>query len=179
MRAVLLSAVFLALWQGPALAQPISTNAAPQQNTADSGSTGNLDALIASAAREPTDVILEMSLRLFQNGRQDDGVFWYYVGQLRGRMEAETNSNAAETYGAVFATMGSAINEYAFGDVEKLAATMDRVLAWDDAHPFERIDPAVRTKQRAGLTQLRAYVLAHRDEIHKSRAASGLPNAQN
>lgn len=137
---------------------------------------GDLDELLATLDKEPGYAAIMASQRLAGEGRDDEAVFWYYVGQLRGRMEAETDSTAAQAYGAIFASVGPAINEYAAGDVDKLVATLDKVLAWDEAHPPEGIDPKVRAKQRKGLKDLRDYTLAHKKDVQKSRAKRGLPN---
>jgi len=35
----------------------------------------------------------------------------------------------------MMSAMGPPINQYAFGDIKALIATIDRVIAWDDATP--------------------------------------------
>ena len=135
-----------------------------------------VDQVIAGIDKQPGLTAILLSERLFAANRPDDAVFWYYVGQLRGRMEAASDSDAAQAYGAIFATFGPVINEYAAGNVDKLAATIDRVLAWDAAHPAAHTTSGVREKERQGLADLRTYFLKNKDQVRAERAKNGLPN---
>jgi TPR repeat protein len=135
-----------------------------------------VDQVIAGIDKQPGLTAILLSERLLAANRPDDAVFWYYVGQLRGRMEAASDSDAAQAYGAIFATVGPMINEYAAGDVDKLAATIDQVLAWDAAHPPAHIVSSVREKERQGLADLRTYFLKNKDQVRAERAKNGLPN---
>jgi hypothetical protein len=166
---VVLALTLPALWCGPGSAE--------DRNMQDTQSHESLDTRIKNAAHEPAYVILRSSAELFRNGRRDEGVFWYYVGQLRARIEGMSDQRRGEAYSAVFETIGPQINAYAFGDIDKLAATMDRVLAWDNEHPLENADPAHRAQVRDGLVKLRTYLVEHKDEIRNTRAAQGMANS--
>jgi hypothetical protein len=139
--------------------------------------TSDLNTLVERADGLPTEEILELSVQLFNTGRRDEGVFWYYVAQLRGRMEMATNRDAEVAYGAVFASTGPMFNEYAGADISKYTATMDRVLAWDDAHPMPGVSAELRDKTRAGLSSLRDNIRAHAEDMRTTRAGNGLPNS--
>lgn len=55
-----------------------------------------------------------------------------------------------------------------------MIATIDRVIAWDDAHAD---DYARREAAIAGLKRMRSDVLARQDEIRRTRSEKGLPNS--
>jgi hypothetical protein len=124
--------------------------------------------------------------KLFAAGKKDEAVFWFYAGQLRYRVYLLVNKNKLDPSGdpAVFASLseeiGRPLNEYAFGDIPKLASTIDAVLAWDRSHS-NALTP--REKYRSeydqivtGLTQMRDEVVRKADSIRKTRAANGLEN---
>jgi hypothetical protein len=72
--------------------------------------------------------------------------------------------------------MGPPINQYAFGDIPALVATIDRVIAWDDNHADDYATRSARDEVKAGLRKMRADVLARQDEIRRTRSQNGLPN---
>src|SRR5689334_9712989 len=58
------------------------------------------------------------AIRLFDQGKKDDAVFWFYVGQLRWRFYLKANPNLDPSgdpaaLGALNATIGPTINGYA------------------------------------------------------------------
>ena len=119
---------------------------------------------------------------LWESGKKDDAVLWYYIGQVRARAYVAGHPKLDPTgepaaIGAIFATMGPPINQYAFGDIAGLAATIDRALAWDESHPdnFTPKSPE-RDKVVNGLRTMKVEILATADDIRKSRAAKGLEN---
>ena len=125
------------------------------------------------------------ALKLFQAGKRDEAVFQFYLAQLRFRIYVKARPDLAPSgepalLASLNQTVGRPINEYAFGDVPKLAETISRVLAWDEEHE----DPAtpkaqhaeVRAEVRSGLEILRSHILSHPSEIRSQRRANGLPN---
>jgi hypothetical protein len=131
-------------------------------------------------------VFYVLSEKLFAAGKKDEAVFWFYAGQLRYRVYLLVNKDKLEPSGdpAVFASLseeiGRPLNEYAFGDIPRLAKTIDAVLAWDRTHS-NTLTP--RKKYRSeydqivtGLTHLRDEVARKADSIRKTRAANGLEN---
>ena len=128
---------------------------------------------------------IEQAYKLFQSGRRDEAVYLYYVGQLRMRIHLTARpdldpSGEPALAAALFHTVGTPINEWAWGDIDDLVATIDRVLAWHEANgdsftPKARFPRAHRSIVR-GLRDLRDYADENRDEIRTQRAANGLEN---
>lgn len=123
--------------------------------------------------------------RLVKAGRMDDAVFWFYVGQLRWRFDLAAHPEQDPTGGpallaSLMDVLGTPINAYAFGDIPRLTAVWDAVLAWDAAHDNGSTSKtryaAAWEKQRAGLRSLRADTLARRAEIERTRVENGLAN---
>ncbi len=123
--------------------------------------------------------------QLFNEGRKDDAVFWFYVGQLRYRFFLTANPTIAEAryqapFSALNATIGEEINEYAGGNTTTWVAAIDRALAWDLTSPnyftskehFHKEYIAIRN----GLVELKKFIQSHAQEIKAQRAKSGLPN---
>ncbi len=74
------------------------------------------------------------------------------------------------------ATMGPPINQYAFGDIQAMVATIDRVIAWDDSHADDYATRKAREDVKAGLKKMRDDVIAREDEIRRTRNQNGLQN---
>ena len=127
-----------------------------------------------------------LAQKLFASGQKDEAVFWYYAGQLRYRVYLTVNQSKLDPAGdpAVFSALteeiGRPVNEYAFGDIPRLAKTIDAVIAWDKSHA-NALTP--REKYRTeydqittGLTQLRDNMIKNADSIRQQRTAAGLEN---
>lgn len=118
---------------------------------------------------------------LWAAGKKEDAVFWFYAGQLRFRTYLTANpgldpTGAPALFSALMETLGTPINGYAFGDVPALAATMDRVLAWDAANPATGVPEAARQKTRDRMAAFRDSIRADAATIRAQRAAHGLEN---
>ena len=74
------------------------------------------------------------------------------------------------------ATMGPPINQYVFADIQKLVATIERVITWDDSHGDDYASSTACESVKAGLRKMRDEVLAQQDEIRRTRSEKGLPN---
>lgn len=123
--------------------------------------------------------------KLFESGGRDEAVFWFYAGQLRYRFHLAASPDLPKSGDpALFASLseviGRPINEYAFGDLPALEATLDKVLAWD-----ERADNGLTSKSahaaewkdiRAGLGNMREYIRSNGDQIRAQRKQNGLEN---
>lgn len=81
-------------------------------------------------------VLYEVASALFADGRKDESMFWFYLGQLRGRSDANKCKDASgERTVAVFNERhGSRINRHAFKDLNKLRKVVGDVVAWDRTH---------------------------------------------
>jgi hypothetical protein len=131
--------------------------------------------------RHPENYLLLAKL-LFERGEKDEAVFWFYVGQLRYRVYLATHPNLDPTgepaiYSVLFRSLSPPINQYAFGDIPKLLATIDRVLAWDAENEdvFAPKGPE-RDKVREGLIKMKLEVIATKDQIRATRRSKGLEN---
>lgn len=122
---------------------------------------------------------------LFRAGRHEEATYLFYRGQLRFRVNLTARPGLApDGDPALFASLsevvGRPINEWAFGDVPALAATLDRVLAWqagnDDPFTLKAEFSAAHAQVRAGLEGLKVQVLRERESIRAQRRANGLPN---
>jgi hypothetical protein len=82
-------------------------------------------------------VLYVLSSVLFEQNKKDEAVFWFYAGQLRGRIDA--NICADKSARAAIAEMnqrfGPPINQYSFKNIPLLTNTVERVLAWEENTP--------------------------------------------
>jgi hypothetical protein len=125
--------------------------------------------------------------RLFHEGKKDDAVFWYYVGELRCRFYLDTNPHlppggAPAAFSALRATIGPTINGYAGGNVKELVKAIDRALAWDDAVTngvaSKEKFPGTYKEIRAELKKMRDQLESKADVIRAQRKEAGLENRE-
>jgi hypothetical protein len=144
-----------------------------------------LDQLIRILPDQHPAFYYTLAARLFAANRRDEAVFWFYAGQLRYRIRLSCHPRLRPDiepalFGSLQETVGRQINEYGFGDPPALAATLDRVLAWDAAthNGFEpkAACAAPIARERGGLGQLIRHVRENGDDIRRQRTANGLPN---
>lgn len=126
-----------------------------------------------------------LAQKLFNDEQRQEAVFWFYAGQLRYRVYLTCHPDLPADgdpalFGSLTEQIGRPLNVYAFGDVEALTTTIDRVLDWDQQTPngytpkTQCVD-AVKL-QRAGLDDLRRMVNSRADDIRETRRENGLPN---
>lgn len=146
----------------------------------------------------PVEAMYVMSIRLYDVGRKDDAVYWYYSAQFRSKLFRSVL--AEESVGGVGSApfeisqaqvsfqmlAGQFINGYAFGDLPKLQATIRRVLTESESIPrFEEmysnqqlIDekawPKKREEVAAGLKKLLDHIENNADEIKQMRKENGI-----
>ena len=177
---VLLRALlFIAALASAVLAQPGAGSAAG--DIANEPVSGSVEELARGIEHQHPVAALELSKRLWEAGRKDEAVFFFYLGQLRFRARLLANPNGDPTGGrvlfdALMSAMGPPINQYAFGDIPALLATIDRVIAWDDGHADDYAPLRTREEAKAGLKKMRADVVSRQDEIRRTRSENGLPN---
>jgi hypothetical protein len=142
----------------------------------------SIDALTADIEHKHPAAALVLAKRLFESGRQDEAVFWFYLGQLRYRAYLKTHpaldpSGEPALFASLMDVLGRPINLYAFADIPGLAAVIDRVIAWDASHADDFAPPGpAREEIRAGLAKMRADIIAKQDDIRRQRRERGLPN---
>lgn len=123
-------------------------------------------AIEARLAAEPYVSDYLYVARLLREGKKDDAVFWFYVGQLRGRIyytAHPSGQGATETFSSMTQVLGESINTYAVAHPEKLAAVINKVLDWDASHDDPQSPKGEfagqREQVRAGLSKLRDSIL--------------------
>lgn len=74
---------------------------------------------------------------LFQDGKKDEGAFWFYAGQLRARFDANrcADVSARQAVGILNQQYGTPINKYMFQNIPKLEELIPRVVEWDRKTP--------------------------------------------
>jgi hypothetical protein len=84
-------------------------------------------------------VFYQLSAKLFQQGRRDEAMYWFYFGQLRARSDANKalDPSAAAGVDLMNETFGYPINSHAFMDIEKLKHTVEKVVSDDERLPRE------------------------------------------
>lgn len=123
--------------------------------------------------------------RLFGEGKKDEAIFWFYVGQLRYRFHLKANPNLdpggdPALFGSLSATVGQKLNEYAGGNVKDWVKAIDRALQWDadTENGFtskKKFAPAYE-EIRGGLKKMRAQLEVQGDSIREQRKKAGLEN---
>nr|WP_314074130.1 hypothetical protein [uncultured Roseococcus sp.] len=159
-------AAALLLAPGPAWARP------------SDGALGGLN------GQHPSAYYIEAT-RLLGQGAPDDAVFLFYLGQLRFRTHLTARPERGRAgdgplFGSLSESVGRPINEYAFGDLPALLATLDAVLAYDRQVPDRFTPPSefpeAHRQVREGMAAFRENVASRQEEIRRQRQANGLEN---
>lgn len=141
-----------------------------------------VDQLRAEAPNAHPSAYYVLASRLYDRGDKDEAVFWFYAGQLRYRTHLACNPDLPPDgdpalFSALSEVIGSEINYYAFGDLDRLLDTIDAVIEWDQSTPNgyapDADCSAVRTDVLAGLNQLQAHIAENADDIRAQRLSSG------
>ncbi len=95
------------------------------------------NAVIAKPEEFAPPALYVLSSVLFEQGKKDDAVFWFYAAQLRGRIDANicADKTAAAILDAMNQKFGPPINQYSFTNRLLLTNTVKRVLAWEEKTP--------------------------------------------
>lgn len=121
---------------------------------------------------------------LFQNGKKDEGVFWFYAAQLRTRQQLVLeNGDRGQLLSIMLMTMGPDINNYAFQNTSNLNQILDSVLEWDKktANPFrekaraQKLDKQI-DKIYAGFGELKTKLSTEKSSMETAarQAAPGV-----
>jgi tetratricopeptide (TPR) repeat protein len=137
---------------------------------------GNPDSL-----NEPLELFSPASI-LFQQGRKDDAVFWFYAAQLRVRYQLVfEKGDRGQLLTVMMMTAGVPINNYALQDISNLNRILDRVLEWDRRTPnlFRNKPRTEETDKQieqiyAGFSNLKAKLVAEKSDL-ESKARSAAP----
>ena len=147
------------------------------------GPAGKMERQEEIAARDAAEILayFQKARTNWAEGKRDEAVFWLYVAQLSFRASLaaypdQDPTGAPALFGSLMETVGRPINEYAFGDIPQLLATIDRALAFDEAHANRSIPDAVHRQTRAGLIVLHDEIKRTAEVIRKQRTANNLEN---
>lgn len=138
--------------------------------------------------KEPLELFSPVII-LFQQGKKDEAVFWFYAAQLRTRYQLVfEKGDRGQLLTIMMMTIGVPINNYAFQDTANFLRILDRVLEWDQTtpNPFRDQPKSELANQQvekiySGLTDLKAKLIAEKADIEgKARhAAPGIEQTYN
>ncbi len=133
--------------------------------------------------KEPMQ-LFSPALAFFQNGRKDEGVFWFYAAQLRVRQQMVIqNSDRGQILSITLMTMGGPINNYAFQNTSNLNQILDSVLEWDKktTNPFrdkarsQKLDKQI-DQVYVGYSELKSKLVTEKTSLETAarQAAPGI-----
>ena len=162
----------------------------------------SIDKVVADLKKEQdhlrAEVMYVAAIRLYDLGRKDAAVYWFYSAQYRSRLFNEMLDDAhvgsigdeafelRQAYGAFKQLAGMYINGYAFGDVEKLNKTLLSVAKEGETMPkMDELYPTVRfiakddwAKKNSvigtELVGLVDYIKKNADSIKEQRKQNGI-----
>lgn len=113
------------------------------------------------------------SYAIFQNGKKDEGVFWFYAAQLRTRQQLILEKgDRGQLLAVMQMTMGGPINNYAFQNTSNLNQILDKVLKWDKdtPNPFrekarvQKLDKQI-DQVYSGFVELKSKLIADKTSL--------------
>ena len=123
--------------------------------------------------------------KLFSEGKKDEAIFWFYVGQIRYRFLLGADpkldpSGEPAVFSALQNTVGRRINEYAGGDPDTWVAMIKKARQWDLDNPNEFTSKqehhVLHQEILGGLDQMTSHIENNKDSIRQERAKRGLEN---
>jgi len=96
-----------------------------------------VNAVIAKPEEFTPPVLYVLSSVLLEQGKKDEAVFWFYAGQLRGRIDANicADKTAVAIIDALNQKFGPPINQYTSTNLSQLTNVVERVLVWEEKTP--------------------------------------------
>jgi len=105
------------------------------------------DAILADPGLVSPMTLMVLSIRFYDVGLRDDSVFWFYAAKARYLTYRDVINQQAMRTGIFdvvedgmsgFVQLGGpVINGYAFCDIPKQIATLDRAIDWVEANPYQ------------------------------------------
>lgn len=122
--------------------------------------------------------MMVLAIRLYDMGKRDDAVFWFYAAKDRYftlreviTPDAPQLAQSADAMNSFNVLLGPIINGYAFCDVARQQALRSKALDWVEGHPYQAVyleQLAARGADRKAL--LAAAVAKARENAEKERA---------
>lgn len=137
----------------------------------------SIDDLLNAVEQDHPVAMFVLAKRLFDAGRKDEAVFWFYEGQLRWRAYLIEHPELAGGGGVLsrsegdqfsewFQALREPLNAWAVGDFEGMLRMYQAVLDWDAAHPDPLTPPgAAKGKSREGLQALSDWARDNREQL--------------
>ncbi|WP_088332379.1 hypothetical protein [Lacimicrobium sp. SS2-24] len=106
------------------------------------GDQTTIDLVINQPENYIPPVLYVLSNSLFQKGDKEEGMFWFYAGQLRARSDANKalDKSARQAVSVLNQNFGPLINQYAFKDISVLERVVEKVVLWD-SNTERKYDP--------------------------------------
>ena len=132
-----------------------------------------------------------LAIRLYNLGKKDDAVYWFYNAQFRKRIFLHmaiglSPSGAPAALDAFQKLSGQWINGYAFGHPDKLIAVLEQIIIdvqhmryIEKAYPDYDFKPESEQVKEVGLQieglrEMIKYIDENRDEIKQKRKENGV-----
>lgn len=163
----------------------VTTAAVAQEGVVDVAMQQSPEELMKGIETQHPAAYYILAMKLFDADRKDEATFWFYAGQLRYRFHLAAHpdldpSGDPALFESLSDLVGRAVNEYAFGDLEVLYATLEKVKSWDEENPngfTSKTEYAAEWKTtRDGMVELMKYIRANGEQIRSQRKANGLEN---
>lgn len=92
-----------------------------------------IDKIVTNSEIYAPPVFYALSKALFDSGKKQEAMFWFYAGQLRARGDANKSLDvsAKQAVSVLNMNYGKEINKYSFSNLESLKKTVNEVVAWD------------------------------------------------
>jgi hypothetical protein len=89
-----------------------------------------IDSIFSNPNSYNPAVIYALSRELYSQDKKEEASYWYYVGQLRARYDANLclDNSAKSAVSVLNNEYGPDINKYAFQDIDKLEKTVTKVV---------------------------------------------------
>lgn len=134
--------------------------------------------------KHPVSYIV-LAAKLFNDGKSDDAVKWYYVGQMRFSAYLMANPNIEPSgdpalYSSLEYVVGTPINEYAGENPEHWVELIEESIKWnaENSNGFtpKSSNREIYAEVEANFIEFRNYVFNNKEKIRKQRAENGLKN---
>jgi hypothetical protein len=131
-----------------------------------------IDDLLKTANRADPWLLMHAAHHLFQSGKKDEALFWFYAGQLRSRYWPKLAGENAQLITIAVMSHGPPINAHGMRDVPKMVGVIKKVLAWDE-ETFEAWSAANNIgPRRAEVDKKRAVAREGLVTMYKELAAN-------